>query len=97
MISTDALDFVNVVLWTTFYHPPDFAHLHRNKSKLEELKEIDIGGIFLFTVGLLLFIMGLSWGGVQYAWTSAHVLCTIIIGGVLVIAFVFYGTYPSKN
>ncbi|KAH0831572.1 hypothetical protein AYO21_01776 [Fonsecaea monophora] len=87
------LNFVNVLLWTIFYHPPDFEHLHRNRSKLQELKEIDYVGIFLFTAGMLLFIMGLSWGVVQYPWKSAHVLSTLVIGAVLVIAFVLYEIY----
>jgi len=55
------------------------------------VKEIDVGGIFLFTGGILLFIMGLSWGGVQYPWKSAHVISTIVVGFSMCVVFVFYG------
>lgn len=55
------------------------------------MKEIDVGGIFLFTGGILLFIMGLSWGGVQYPWKSAHVISTIVVGFSMCVVFVFYG------
>ena len=34
--------------------------------------------------------MGISWGGSLHPWDSAHTLCTIIIGGVLLIGFFVY-------
>ena len=48
-----------------FYHPPDFYELHnRRRTKWQEIQELDYVGIFLYTAGLLIFLMGLSWGGV---------------------------------
>lgn len=32
-----------------------------------------------------------AWGGAAYPWSSAHVLATLILGCVLLIAFGFYG------
>lgn len=64
---------------------------------MQECRDIDFFGIFLFTAGLLLFIMGLSWGGVQYPWKSAHVISTIVIGFCTCVAFVLYGMAPSNR
>lgn len=58
---------------------------------MQELKDFDYGGMVLFIAGLLLFLMGLSWGGSLYAWDSAHVIASLIIGFVLCVAFVLYG------
>lgn len=40
---------------------------------------------------MLLFLLGLSWGGGQYAWSSGRVIATMVIGVVTLIAFVLYG------
>lgn len=34
--------------------------------------------------------MGLNWGGVAYPWDSAHVIATIIMGFISLVAFVLY-------
>lgn len=43
--------------------------------------------------------MGLVWGGQQYAWYSAHVLGTLIVGALGLIAWYFtekyYCEYPT--
>ena len=52
---------------------------------------MDYGGILLFTAGMLLFLMGLSWGGSLYPWKSAHVIATLVVGLVLLVGFILYG------
>lgn len=49
------------------YYPPSFAekYAHR-KTKMQVLKDFDYVGVVLFTGGLLIFLMGLSWGGSLY-------------------------------
>jgi hypothetical protein len=39
--------------------------LHWKKTPLQLLKEFDFAGLFLFSAGLTLFLMGLNWGGVR--------------------------------
>jgi hypothetical protein len=58
------------------------------------MKELDYGGMFLFTAGMVLFLIGLCWGGTAYPWVSAQVLCTLIIGILTLIALGFYGMFP---
>lgn len=92
VINLKLLDGLSCVCYLIFYHPPDFDGLHgQRRSRWQEVKDLDIGGIFLYSAGLLLFLMGLSWGGSLYPWKSAHVIATIVIGFVLYVAFVFYG------
>lgn len=52
---------------------------------------MDFIGLLLFTAGLLLFLMGLSWGGQLYPWASAHVIATMVTGIALLLLFVSYG------
>jgi hypothetical protein len=55
---------VAVILLFLCYHPPSFHMLHEHKSKKQQMKELDYPGIFLWTAGLVLFLMGISWVGV---------------------------------
>lgn len=85
---------VAITLQFFFYHPPTFQQLHGGKrTVMQEVKRIDFGGIFLLVSGLALFLLGVSWGGqsTTLTWTSARILALLIVGGLLIIAFVFYG------
>lgn len=82
-----------IIFFYFFYHPPTFKMLHQNRSKWDQVKKLDYVGIVLFTVGLILFIMGLSWGGSVYPWTSARVISTIVIGAATLIAFAVWESF----
>lgn len=80
------------ILWTIFYHPPTFI-MKNARTRVQMLKDFDYGGFILFTGGLIIFLMGLSWGGAVYPWKSAHVLATLIVGACTLVAFVLYENY----
>ena len=52
-------------------------------------------GIFLWTAGLTLFLMGISWGGVIYPWKSAAVISSVVIGFVLLVILFVYEAYAD--
>ena len=64
---------------------------------MQELRQLDYGGIVLFSGGLILFLLGVSWGGTLYPWGSAHVVATLVIGIVTLVGFVFYGTLSNNR
>ncbi|KAJ4286774.1 hypothetical protein N0V90_013026 [Kalmusia sp. IMI 367209] len=84
---------VAVILLFFCYHPPNFELLHEHKSKKQQMKELDYPGMFLWTAGLVIFLMGISWGGGIYPWKSAAVICAIVLGGACLIAFGFWEAY----
>ncbi|KAJ5622184.1 hypothetical protein N7528_005416 [Penicillium herquei] len=55
-----------------------------------KIKAIDFFGAFLALGGTALLILGLNWGGGEYAWSSAHVVVSLVIGIVVSIAFVLW-------
>ncbi|EMD95137.1 hypothetical protein COCHEDRAFT_1129359, partial [Bipolaris maydis C5] len=88
--------FIGLALVAFFYHPPPRAN-SQGMSRKQILAEIDYVGGFLSVAGMILFMMGMQWGGYQYPWHSAHVLVPLILGAVLIIAFVVwqgYATHP---
>ncbi|KAJ5734332.1 hypothetical protein N7493_003118 [Penicillium malachiteum] len=55
-----------------------------------KIKAIDFFGAFLALGGTALLILGLNWGGGEYAWSSAHVVASLVIGFVVSVAFVLW-------
>ena len=64
---------------------------------MDLIKEIDYFGVFLWTVGVVLFLLGISWGGSQYPWKSAAVICTLVIGALGIVAFFVWGEADNSS
>lgn len=90
-----ALNVAATLLLYFFYHPPSFGMKHDPNRKWEFIKHFDYIGMFLVTAGLMLFIMGITWGAQLYPWKSAHVISTMVIGGLLIIAFFLWEIYGN--
>lgn len=54
----------------------------------QKLRQTDWIGALLFLGGTTVFLIGLSWGGVQYAWNSVQTLGPLILGLAGVAVFV---------
>ncbi|KAF4424476.1 drug facilitator PEP5 [Fusarium acutatum] len=78
------------VLVTCFYHPPPTT-LRRQQSRLDDLfAQVDYFGIMLFVGSIASIMIGLTWGGNTYPWSSSQVLASLIIGCVGLLAFGLY-------
>jgi len=86
---------IGFIMTAVFYFPPPRVN-SQGLSRKEVLKQIDYLGGLLSISGMILFMMGMQWGGYQYPWSSAHVLVPLILGAVLLIAFVVQQKY-AKN
>ncbi|KAL6704665.1 hypothetical protein ACN47E_007947 [Coniothyrium glycines] len=85
-----------IALYFFFYHPPTYEMLHvGGKSKLKQLKTLDWLGIFLFSTGLVVFLVGMNWGGSAYPWSSGHVLGALFAGFGALVAFCFWEAYSG--
>lgn len=60
---------------------PFVVRLHAERGRLrEKFLSLDWLGGFLFIFSSASFLIGVSWGGVQYPWGSWHTLCPILVG-----------------
>ncbi|KAF2643569.1 MFS general substrate transporter [Massarina eburnea CBS 473.64] len=59
-------------------------------SRRAILARIDYVGGVLSIMGLTLFLVALQSGGYTHSWTSAYILCTLLIGLLLIVAWVVY-------
>ncbi|EMD85392.1 hypothetical protein COCC4DRAFT_155556 [Bipolaris maydis ATCC 48331] len=75
----------------TFYFPPPRPQYDIERTRWQELKDIDFVGLSLYLSGLTTFLIGLTWaGGAGHPWRSASVIIPVVMGfTVLLSAFVF--------
>ncbi|KAL3454641.1 major facilitator superfamily domain-containing protein [Aspergillus insuetus] len=64
------------------------------QSILHYAKEFDLLGIFIFALGLALFLLAFNLYTKQPGeWRSPLIICFLIFGGLLIIGFIFYEKY----
>ncbi|KAJ5674270.1 hypothetical protein N7462_009709 [Penicillium macrosclerotiorum] len=62
-------------------------------TRSEKVKRFDIVGLAGFVCSIGSFLVGLSWGGVMYQWTSWHTLVPLVLGFFGIIGVLVYETY----
>ncbi|KAF2010030.1 MFS general substrate transporter [Aaosphaeria arxii CBS 175.79] len=63
----------------------------------QKLKHTDFLGAFLFVGGLTSILIGLSWAGIQYSWTSVQTLCPVIVGFAGLVGFVVWQKMAASH
>jgi hypothetical protein len=58
---------------------------------------LDAGGSTLFILGVGLIILATAWGGSTYAWSSSAVIVPLVLGSVLLFAFVAWEILLAPN
>lgn len=86
---------LGVICWFLFYHPPTFRMKNRTKTRWAMVKDFDYVGFVLFTGGLLIFLMGISWGGSVHHWKSAYVIGTIVVGFMALVIFALWESFAN--
>ncbi|RDL41434.1 uncharacterized protein BP5553_01413 [Venustampulla echinocandica] len=66
---------------TAFYFPPRRPQRDFDKTRWQQVKELDYIGLSLYTGGLTAFLVGLTWAGTPaHPWSSASVIAPIVLG-----------------
>lgn len=87
-----AMSFVVLAIW--YNPPPQPASVGLSKGEL--LKRIDYIGCTLSILGVVLFLVGINWGGQTYPWKSVQVICMLVFGVVTLIIFGIYERFFCK-
>lgn len=69
---------------------------HEHTSFKDGIKAVDWFGIFTFLGCTLMILLGLDFGGVLFPWTSAKVIALLVVGGVMIFAFVYSEARVAK-
>ncbi|KAJ2813309.1 hypothetical protein FBU31_007462 [Coemansia sp. 'formosensis'] len=59
-------------------------------SLRDKVKRIDFGGSLLSLLAMVLILLALSWGGRDYSWRSATVVCCLVFGTLVLLLFIAY-------
>ncbi|CAN9240191.1 unnamed protein product [Alternaria alternata] len=56
----------------------------------KKIAAIDFFGAFLALAGSALLVLALTWAGGQYAWSSAYVVATLVVGVAVSVSFIIW-------
>ncbi|KAJ2826077.1 hypothetical protein GGI24_002997 [Coemansia furcata] len=59
-------------------------------SLRDKVRRIDFGGSLLSLLAMVLILLALSWGGRDYSWGSATVVCCLVFGTLALLLFIAY-------
>lgn len=79
------------LIWLLAYRPPP-----RRTELTQDRPKLDYVGYTLLAIGVILFLLGLIWGGNTYPWRSGKVLGPLI-GGILVLALLGLWEWKGKK
>ncbi|RYN76061.1 hypothetical protein AA0117_g6119 [Alternaria alternata] len=69
---------------------------HEHTSFFDGIKAIDWLGIFTFLGFTLMILLGLDFGGVLFPWSSAKVIALLVVGGAMILAFIYSEAKVAK-
>ncbi|GEQ67378.1 hypothetical protein JCM33374_g1042 [Metschnikowia sp. JCM 33374] len=86
------LGAIALVLMLLCFHPPrPSGHIRAKLAKIDYL------GTLLIAAGLVLLLLAMTFGGNEYAWNSAAIICLFTISGVIMVVFLGYNFFISKK
>lgn len=88
---------LSLLLFFFFYHPPNYGLLHQGQSMRRELRRLDYIGLVLYCGGLIMLLLGISWGGKVHPWSSATVIGLLVGGIATIIIYFTYGKCSWKT
>ncbi|KAK5948536.1 hypothetical protein OHC33_010432 [Knufia fluminis] len=91
-----AMFWVGAVIVALLYNPP-LRELQTKLTQWEKIGRLDWIGNALFVPGLLLFSFALTSAGELYPWKNPKVVGPLVVGGVLLIAFILYEWLFTKE
>lgn len=65
------------------------------ESIAAKLRRVDWGGSVIFVASTTSFLLPLTWGGIQYPWSSWRTLVPLIVGAAGLVGFGFYERYVA--
>ncbi|KAI4918326.1 hypothetical protein J4E90_002710 [Alternaria incomplexa] len=86
--------FASLVTWRWCFLFLDIKHEHT--SFIDGIRAVDWFGMFTFLGFTLMILLGLDFGGVLFPWDSAKVIALLVVGGVMIFAFIYSEAKVAK-
>lgn len=88
---------VSLVAVPLLYQPRESSETTTKDSFLSKWRRLDIVGCGLFLGSTTSFLIGVTWGGVQYDWDSAQVLVPIFLGLAGIVLTIVWEKWGTEN
>lgn len=70
---------------------------HEHTSFLDGIKAMDWFGMLTFLGFTLMILLGLDFGGVLFPWDSAKIIALLVVGGLMIFAFIYSQARMAKH
>lgn len=87
---------ISIIGTAIFYFPPSRPRNDWEKSRWQEMKELDFVGLGLFSAGITLFLVGITYLG-KSSYSIPLVASTTAIGGLLLVGCLVYDFTIAKD
>jgi MFS family permease len=84
---------VTAILLLLFFHPAKTGR-GREGSFVQRILRLDIIGNFILVVTVVMLLLVLQWGGIEYSWGSSRIIGLLVAAGV---GFVGFGLWQRKK
>ncbi|KAF2659746.1 MFS multidrug transporter-like protein [Lophiostoma macrostomum CBS 122681] len=95
-----ALVIILIYLPSSFPHHGKLSHQNWSFRKAftdSNLARIDVIGVFAIWLGILGIVSALEQAGISHQWNSGFVIAMLVVGGLLILGFVTWEWYISKE
>lgn len=83
---------VTCILLLLFFHP---AKSNRGQEKfVTRVLRLDLIGNFILVVTVVMLLLALQWGGIEYGWRSSRIIGLLVASGV---GFVVFGLWQHRK
>lgn len=66
-------------------------------SLMQKIAQVDWIGGFVFTASLTSFLIAITWGGIQFAWSSYRTIVPLVLGAIGVLAALAWEVWGTKT
>ncbi|KAF7504215.1 hypothetical protein GJ744_002588 [Endocarpon pusillum] len=87
---------VSAAVIALFFTAPPAARPQKASLK-EKLLQMDLPGAFTIMAAVVCYLLAMQWGGTSKGWSSGPVVATLVVFGVLIIAFVGIEWYSGDR
>jgi hypothetical protein len=63
----------------------------------EQILRLDPLGSFFFLPGVVTLLLALQWGGTAYSWSNGRIIALLVLGSILLLAFLLVQIYGGEN
>ena len=86
---------VTLITLLLFFHPK--PQPGSSRTFLHKFMALDLVGNFLLVTAVVMLLLALQWGGLDYAWNSGHIIGLLIGAGLETVGFFCWESYRGPN